>query len=157
MFKSFLLVILIFILESNFIIKASTNKKYLSIRSSQTNVRLGPSYTHPVIWIYEKKNMPVEIINEFEVWRKIRDFQGEIGWIHLSQLSRKRTLLTVKDNGVLFKEASVLSQPLIRIGIYETAVIKKCYSDWCKIEIQKYRGWIQKEYLWGVELKEIIN
>ena len=101
--------------------------------------------------------MPVEIIDEFEVWRKIKDFQGEFGWIHLSQLSRKRTLLTVKDNGVLFKEASILSKPLIKIGMYETAVIKKCYLDWCKIEIQKYRGWIKKEYLWGVELKEMIN
>ena len=55
MFKLFLILILVFILESNFLINAATTKKYLSIRSSQTNVRLGPSYTHPVIWIYEKK------------------------------------------------------------------------------------------------------
>jgi len=157
MSKLFLILISIFILESNYTIIASTTKKYLSIRSNLTNVRLGPSYTHPVIWIYEKKNMPVEIIDEFEVWRKIKDFQGEIGWIHLSQLSRKRTLLTVRDNGILYKAASELSEPLVKIGMYETAIIKKCYQDWCKIEIQKYKGWIQKEYLWGVELKEIIN
>ena len=81
---------LIFILS--FIIFASTDllaqkitaKKYLSIRTSVANLRIGPSPAHPIAFVYEKKNMPVEVIDEFEVWRKVKDYQGDTGWLHLS-------------------------------------------------------------------------
>ena len=101
--------------------------------------------------------MPVEVIDEFEVWRKVKDYQGDIGWLHLSQLSRKRTLLTTKDGIVLFKNSTLYSKPIIKIGNLEAAVIKKCIPNWCLIEIQNYKGWIQTDYVWGLENKEIIN
>jgi SH3-like domain-containing protein len=101
--------------------------------------------------------MPVEVIDEFEVWRKVKDYQGDIGWIHLSQLSRKRTLLTIKDGIVLFKDSTIYSKPIIKIGNLEAAAIKKCIPNWCLIEIQKYKGWIQTDHVWGLENKEIIN
>ena len=55
--------------------------------------------------------MPVEVIDEFEVWRKVKDYQGDIGWIHLSQLSRKRTLLTTKDGIVQTELGKLLQEP----------------------------------------------
>jgi len=139
------------------IINAENLKKYLSIRTSVANLRIGPSPAHPIAFVYEKKNMPVEVIDEFEVWRKVKDYQGDIGWIHLSQLSRKRTLLTTKDGIVLFKNATIYSKPIIKIGNLEAAVIKKCIPNWCLVEIQKYKGWIQTDHVWGLENKEIIN
>ena len=96
-------------------------------------------------------------IAEFEVWRKVKDYQGDIGWLHLSQLSRKRTLLTTKDGIVLFKNSTLYSKPIIKIGNLEAASIKKCIPNWCLVEIQKYKGWIQTDHVWGLENKEIIN
>ena len=75
----------------------------------------------------------------------------------LSQLSRKRTLLTIKDGIVLFKDSTIYSKPIIKIGNLEAAAIKKCIPNWCLIEIQKYKGWIQTDHVWGLENKEIIN
>jgi len=155
----------IIILILSFIIFTSTDllakkvitKKYLSIRTSVANLRIGPSSSHPIAFVYEKKNMPVEVIDEFEVWRKVKDYQGDIGWIHLSQLSRKRTLLTMKDGIVLFKNATIYSKPIIKIGNLEAASIKKCIPNWCLVEIQQYKGWIQTDHVWGLENKEIIN
>ena len=94
-----IIIILFFIIlmRADLLAQKTITKKYLSIRTSVANLRIGPSSAHPIAFIYEKKNMPVEVIDEFEVWRKVKDYQGDIGWIHFSQLSRKRTLLTTKD------------------------------------------------------------
>jgi len=143
--------------NSNLLAEQITPKKYLSIRTSVANLRMGPSYSHPIAYVYEKKNMPVEVIDEFEVWRKVKDYQGDTGWVHLSQLSRKRSLLTTKDGIVLYKKSTIYSEPIIKIGKSEAVVIKKCIPNWCLVEIQKYKGWIQTEHVWGLENKEIIN
>ena len=106
-----IIIILSFIIftSSDLFAQKITTKKYLSIRTSVANLRIGPSSAHPIAFVYEKKNMPVEVIDEFEVWRKVKDYQGDIGWLHLSQLSRKRTLLTTKDGIVLFKNSTLFS------------------------------------------------
>ncbi|MSP06471.1 MAG: hypothetical protein EXR13_02735 [Candidatus Fonsibacter sp.] len=155
-----IIIVILFIIlftDADLFAQNTTTKKYLSIRTNLANLRIGPSSTHPILFVYEKKNLPVEVIDEFEVWRKIKDYQGDTGWIHLSQLSRKRTLLTFKDGIVLFKNATIYSKPIIKIGNLETAVIKKCIPNWCLVEIQKYKGWIQTDHVWGLENKEIIN
>jgi len=147
----------IFFFNSNLLAEQIISKKYLSIRTSIANLRIGPSSAHPIAFVYEKKNMPVEVIDEFEVWRKVKDYQGDTGWVHLSQLSRKRSLLTTKDGIVLYKKSTIYSEPIIKIGKLEAVVIKKCIPNWCLVEIQKYKGWIQTEHVWGLENKEIIN
>jgi len=68
----------------------------------------------------------------------------------------KKTLLTTKDGIVLFKNSTIYSKPIIKIGNLEAASIKKCIPNWCLVEIQKYRGWIQTDHVWGLENK-IIN
>jgi len=156
-FKFIFLLFIIFIFHSNSFSEVKLKKKYLSIKTNQANMRMGPTSEHPILWIYEKKNMPVEVIDEFEVWRKVKDYQGDTGWMHLSQLSRKRTLLTQKSGIVIFSNSTIYSKPLIKIGNLETVVIKKCIPSWCLIEINKYKGWIQTDHVWGIEKDEIIN
>ena len=155
--KTIIVFFSIFFFNGNLLAEQITPKKYLSIRTSVANLRIGPSYSHPIAYVYEKKNMPVEVIDEFEVWRKVRDYQGDTGWVHLSQLSRKRSLLATKDGIVLYKKSTIFSEPIIKIGKSEAVVIKKCIPNWCLVEIQKYKGWIQSEHVWGLENKEIIN
>jgi SH3-like domain-containing protein len=144
-------------ISADLLAQETITKKYLSIRTSVANLRIGPSSAHPIAFVYEKKNMPVEVIDKFEVWRKVQDYQGDVGWIHLSQLSRKRTLLTTKDGIVLFKDSTIYSKPIIKIGNLEAAAIKKCIPSWCLIVIQKYKGCIKKDHVWGLENNEIIN
>ena len=155
--KTIIVFFSIFFFNSNLLAEQIISKKYLSIRTSIANLRIGPSFAHPIAFVYEKKNMPVEVIDEFEVWRKVKDYQGDTGWVHLSQLSRKRSLLTTKDGIVLYKKSTIYSEPIIKIGKLEAVVIKKCIPNWCLVEIQKYKGWIQTEHVWGLENKEIIN
>ena len=68
---------------------ASENKKFLSLKNEEVNLRTGPSFDHPIKLIYKKKNLPLIIIDKFETWREIKDFENNSGWIHVSQLSKK--------------------------------------------------------------------
>ena len=128
---------------------ASENTNFLSLKNNEVNVRVGPSMEHPIKFIYKKKYLPLEILDKSENWRKIKDFENNSGWIHISQLSRKKTAINIKNNSILFKKSTIYSKPIAKLEIGRLVLIKKCEIKWCKITSGKYKGWIKKNYLWG--------
>ena len=93
--------------------------------------------------------MPVEIIDKFETWRKIKDFQNNSGWIHISQLSKKKSAINIENSSIFYKKATIFSEPIAKLERGRLVLIKKCKAKWCKITSGKYIGWIEKNYLWG--------
>src|SRR5450432_3849175 len=71
---------------------------FASMKGETTNMREGPGADARVKWVYHRKGLPVEVIASFEVWRRVRDMDGEIGWIHVALLSRER-MAVVKGAG----------------------------------------------------------
>jgi len=65
--------------------------RFVSLKSGRVNARIGPGVNYPVDWLYLKPGLPVEITQEFENWRRVRDSDGSEGWINQSLLSGKRT------------------------------------------------------------------
>ena len=128
---------------------ASENKKFLSLKNEEVNLRTGPSFDHPIKLIYKKKNLPVIIIDNFETWREIKDFENNSGWIHVSQLSKKKSAINIKEHSILYKNSTIYSQPIAKLEIGRLVIIKKCKLTWCKIKSGNYKGWILKKYLWG--------
>jgi len=129
--------------------KADQNKEFLSLKNNKVNLRLGPSFEHPVKLIYKKKYLPVSIIDESETWRKIKDFENNSGWIHISQLSKKKTAINIKKNSILYKRSTVFSKPIVRLEIGRLVLIKKCNIEWCKITSSDFVGWVFRGDLWG--------
>ncbi len=129
--------------------KADQNKEFLSLKNNKVNLRLGPSFEHPVKLIYKKKYLPVSIIDESETWRKIKDFENNSGWIHISQLSKKKTAINIKENSILYKRSTVFSKPIVRLEIGRLVLIKKCNIEWCKITSSDFVGWVFRGDLWG--------
>ena len=84
-----------------------------------------------------------------ETWRKIKDFENNSGWIHISQLSKKKSALNIKNNSVLFKKPTIYSKPIAKLEAGRLVLIKKCKVKWCKIASGGFRGWIYKNSLWG--------
>ena len=125
------------------------NFQFLSLKNNEVNLRVGPSFEHPIKLVYKKKYLPVIILNKSETWRKIKDFENNSGWIHISQLSKKKTAMNIKDNSILYKKSTIYSEPFARLEIGRLVIIKKCKIKWCKITSGKYVGWIEKNYLWG--------
>ena len=128
---------------------ASENINFLSLKNSEVNLRLGPSFEYPIKLIYKKKHLPVVILDKSETWRKIIDFENNAGWIHVSQLSRKRSAINTKKNSIIYKKSTIYSKPLAKLEIGRLVIIKKCKLNWCQVISGNYKGWIFKNTLWG--------
>lgn len=136
---------------------ASTSPYYVSIKSKskEANVRTGPSVKYPIRWVYQRPNWPMQVTATFEHWRKVRDAYGQAGWIHETLLTRKRHIVT-KFEGV----EELLKLPVDNadtIAVLENNVIGEliqCKNQWCKVQFNDHKGWIQTQYLWGVDRDE---
>tara|TARA_B100001123_G_C14545271_1_gene723955 strand:+ start:90 stop:563 length:474 start_codon:yes stop_codon:yes gene_type:complete len=138
--------LIIFFTEKSF---GGENINFLSLKNNEVNVRVGPSKKHPIKFIYKKKYLPLEIIDKSETWRKIKDFKNNSGWIHISQLSRKKTAINIKNNSILYKKPTIFSKPIAKLETGRLIFIKKCKLKWCKVASGSYKGWITKNSLWG--------
>ena len=128
---------------------ANENVNFLSLKNNEVNLRHGPSFEYPIKFIYKKKYLPVEVLDKSETWRKIKDFENNSGWIHASQLSRKKSAICRKNNSVLYKKPTIFSKPIAKLEIGRLVLIKKCKAKWCKITSGNFNGWIYKNSLWG--------
>ncbi len=139
--------ILVLIFFSN-IIYADIPKQYLSLKNKLVNVRYGPGFNYPIKYVYKKKYLPVEIIDQKENFRRIIDFKKNSGWIHISQLKKSNSLI-ILENKILFKKPSKFSKPIVKLEKGRLLIIKKCKYNWCKVTTEKYIGWLESKNVWG--------
>ena len=146
--KYYLIILAIFFSILFFIPKslANENKKFSSLKNDEVNLRQGPSFEYPIKFLYKKKYLPVEILDKSGTWRKIKDFQNNSGWIHISQLSKKKSAINIKNDSILYKKPTIYSKPIAKLETGRLVLIKKCKIEWCKITSGKYNGWIEKNY-----------
>ena len=121
----FLITLLIFFIFTYSAI-ANENINFLSLKNDNVNLRQGPSFDHPIKLVYKKKFLPVIILEKSETWRHIKDFKNNYGWIHISQLSKKKSALNVKKNSILYKKSTIYSKPIARLEIGRLVLVKKC-------------------------------
>lgn len=128
----------------------SSEKDYfLTLKYNRVKVRQGPSFEYPVKFIYKKKYLPIKIIDNKDNFRKITDLKNNNGWIHISQLSKKKSAINIHNLSIIFKKPNIYSQPMAKLEKGKIVIVKKCKEDWCKIITNDYKGWIFKNYLWG--------
>ena len=149
--KDYYTFLVLFFLISFFITKSFANESvnFLSLKNSEVNLRHGPSFEYPIKLIYKKKYLPVIILDKSETWRKIRDFENNSGWIHISQVSKKKSAINIKNNSIIYKKPTIYSKPIVKLEAGRLVLIKKCKTKWCKITTGGYSGWIFKDSLWG--------
>ena len=68
--------------------------RFVSLKPGRVNLRVGPGRDYAVTWLFLKSGLPVEIVQEYDNWRRIRDSEGTEGWVYQSLLSGKRTAMT---------------------------------------------------------------
>ena len=123
---------------------------FLTLRNDKVNLRQGPSFEYPIKLFYKKKFLPVLVQEKFENFRKIRDHENNTGWIHVSQLSKKKAAIVIDDRAYIFSSNTIYSKPLAISKNGKLLLIKKCKKNWCKISSKNIKGWIKKESLWGL-------
>jgi len=146
MIRLFIVTFIIFFTTVNFL---SSEEYFSTLRYNNVNLRQGPSKDYPVKIFYKKKYLPVLVQDISDNYRKIKDHENNTGWIHVSQLSKKKAALILDNRVVMFKSSTIYSKPLAILEKGRLCLITKCKDDWCKIKVEKYSGWIEKKSLWG--------
>ena len=123
---------------------------FLTLRNDKVNLRQGPSFDYPIKLFYKKKFLPVLVQEKYENFRKIRDHENNTGWVHISQLSKKKAAIIIDDNQIVFNSPSVYSKPFVILKKGRLCKIKKCKNNWCKVKVENFEGWIKKNSLWGL-------
>ena len=149
--KHYLIILVLFFLILFFISKSFANESinFLSLKNNEVYVRVGPSKEYPIKFIYKKKYLPLEVLDRSETWRKIKDFENNSGWIHISQLSKKKSAINTKNNSILYKKSTIYSKPIAKLEIGRLVLIRKCKVKWCKISTGGFKGWVLESSLWG--------
>ena len=142
--------IIIIIIFFNFENVFSSEEYFLTLRNEKVNLRQGPSFDYPVKIFYKKKFLPVLVQEKSDNFRKIRDHENNSGWIHISQLSKKKAAIVIDDDIILFSNSTIYSNPIAILKKGRLVKIKKCKKNWCKIVTSEFKGWIKKESLWGL-------
>ena len=149
--KHYLIILVLFFSILFFLPRSFANESvnFLSLKNNEVYVRVGPSKEYPIKFIYKKKYLPLEVLDKSETWRKIKDFENNSGWIHISQLSKKKSAININNNSLLYKKPTIFSKPIAKLEIGRLVLIKKCKEKWCKIASGGFSGWIFKDSLWG--------
>ena len=121
---------------------------FLSLKKNKVNVRYGPGFNFQVKYVYNKINLPIKQIDQKENFKRIIDLKNNSGWIHVSQLKKSNSIISLDDK-ILFTKPTVFSKPLAKIKKGRLLVIKKCSNNWCKIKSNEFNGWIEAKNIWG--------
>lgn len=134
--------------------------RFVSLKRKTVNVRRGPSSEHKIAWKFHFKGLPVEVVAEFEHWRRIRDSDGQEGWVYHSLLAGKRTMTVApwrKGFAVALRgEPQNDGKILANVNAGAVGEIESCNGKWCEVDLKGYRGWISQAMLWGVYPNEKI-
>ena len=145
-----LIVLLFFLFLLSFQNVYSNDEYFRTLRNDKVNLRQGPSFDYPIKIFYKKKFLPVLIQDHSDNFRKIRDHENNTGWVHVSQLSKKKAAIIINDSLILFNGSTIYSNPVAILKKGRLVKINKCKSDWCKIKTGEFKGWVKKESLWGL-------
>jgi SH3-like domain-containing protein len=140
--------------------------RFVSLKSDRVNLRTGPGTDYPTSWVFRRAGLPVEVLNEFESWRQVRDSEGTTGWVLQSLLSGRRTALVspweIKAGNpppqiTVHNDDSESARAVAIVEAGVIANIAKCDGRWCQVSIDKFRGYLQQKQLWGIYPNEILK
>jgi len=131
--------------------------RFASLRSDEVNVRTGPGPRYPVEWILTRKGMPVEIVAEYETWRKIRDSQGTSGWLYHGLLTGKRSFIVAAKAASLHRTPAPSAEVMAMLEPEVVGDIRSCTGEWCRVRASGTSGWIKRTDIWGTYKSEPID
>lgn len=138
--------------------------RFVSLKPARVNLRIGPGRDYAVSWLFMKAGLPVEIIQEYDNWRRIRDADGTEGWVYQSLLSGKRTAVTApwlkNDAGsmiIMRRDPVETASVAAEIEPNVIGTVRECNGQWCQMDVQGTRGWIRQSDLWGVYPDEVFD
>ncbi|MDE2029457.1 MAG: hypothetical protein KGI97_02720 [Alphaproteobacteria bacterium] len=123
--------------------------RFTSLREDKVNMRTGPGMRYPIAWVYIKLGLPVEVIAEYDVWRRIRDSDGDEGWVNKIELTGIRTAIVTGGAHDLRSDRNDLSQPVAHLENGAVGRLESCGKVWCALKFGDNEGFLPKGDFWG--------
>ena len=130
--------------------------RFVSLRASEANVRRGPSLSHRIDWVFKRRDMPLQVIAEYGHWRRVIDRDGQGGWVHFRMLSGARTAIVTGEGQIPLRSrpaADASETAMLEPGVIGR--LGECDPRWCRLSAGGYRGWVQRDALWGIGEEEL--
>ena len=131
--------------------------RFVSLKHDKAYMRKGPSRDHPIEWVYIVKGLPLKVVSEYEVWRKVIDSKGTTGWMHHTQLSRKRIIEVTASNLELRKKPKLDSDIIAIAEVGALLKIERCDNTWCRLSHESFKGWALRVGYYGLLENEVPN
>lgn len=131
--------------------------RFASLHTNEINMRTGPGTRYPIEWVYVREGLPVEITAEFEIWRRIRDWEGSEGWVHKGALTGKRTLIVTGSKTSVYEDTDQTSAVKAHVEPGVIGQVLACEAVWCKVRFDDINGYMPKTAFWGVYSNETFN
>jgi SH3-like domain-containing protein len=124
--------------------------RFVSLHADRVNLRTGPGDRYPIEWVLTRKEMPVQIVAEFEHWRRVRDYQGTEGWVHERMLEGKRGVVVIGAVRTLRRQPAANAPVVARAEPGVVARLLECQGQWCRVDAGETGGWLRRDEIWGV-------
>jgi SH3-like domain-containing protein len=133
--------------------------RFAALGSNQVNLRIGPDLRYPVEWTYQRKDLPVQIIEEHQLWRRIRDPEGTEGWVQRPLLTSRRSFVVQGGERALRRRPEDAAAEVARLRPGVIGRLRKCQagSAWCEVQVGDYRGWVRRAEIWGIAPEEALE
>jgi SH3-like domain-containing protein len=131
--------------------------RFISLAASEAYMRTGPGRQYPILWVYKRQGLPLEVVDEHGAWRRVRDQEGELGWMHVSLLSSRRTALVTGGTRRLYADKDPAAPLLLTADPGVIGEVQACEGIWCELEIDGTSAWIERRYIWGVYPREELD
>jgi SH3-like domain-containing protein len=124
--------------------------RFVTLKKDLAYLRVGPGREYQLDWVYVRQNLPLKVVSEFDVWRKVVDHEGTTGWLHSSLLSLKRFGLVTKAEIKLYDSPEDSSKIVAVAGRNVLLEVQYCEKQWCRLATKDVRGWTKRQNFWGV-------
>jgi SH3-like domain-containing protein len=125
--------------------------RFVSIKAAEAFARRGPSRSNRIDWVFQRRNMPMQIVAEYGHWRRVVDRDGAGGWMHYAMLSGVRTAIIEVDMLELRARPEPDAPVRAQAEMGVVAFVEECADNWCLLEVGGRSGWVRDDTIWGVE------
>jgi SH3-like domain-containing protein len=133
--------------------------RFVCLRSDDVNMRAGPGDRYPVLWQYKRRDLPVKIEREFDVWRLVEDMDGFKGWVNQALLTGHRTFVVTSTNPVTLRDAASddgAAVAVLKPGVVGRILACDAHAEWCRVQADDYRGFLPRSVFWGTNQGEAV-
>lgn len=130
---------------------------WASLSAGQARMRSGPGRNYPAQWLYQRKGLPVQVIDVYPGWRKVRDPDGVEGWMISGLISDQRTAMVRRGVTDLHDAPSAVSRTAWRAQPGVVGKVSHCASGWCRLDVGGRDGYVPEDTLWGVDPNETFD